>query len=273
MLISTKNGKTGIVRAIALAICVVMLVAFAAGCSDEHAQSLANAAQTAADQAAEAAKQAQEAAKQAQGTADQAIKDAASANSNANSKFTEAQVEAAILEILKDYVKAEDAATKAELEDVSKQLANYLTEDAVKALISAAAASKDDLDAAKEEILDEVSKIVTNLDGYYTKAAVDEILKKYYTSENINEALKEYYVKSKVDELVAGAIDPTELAAAIGASEEKVKELIATYVDPTELATELAEHIYRLALLSQKKFTAEEMKEFMDGSYKLLMKL
>ena len=40
-----------------------------------------------------------------------------------------------------------------------------------------------------------------------------------------------------------------------------------------ELATELAEHIYRLALLSQKKFSAEEMKEFMDGSYKLLMKL
>ena len=40
-----------------------------------------------------------------------------------------------------------------------------------------------------------------------------------------------------------------------------------------ELALELAEHIYRLALLSQKKFTAEEMKEFMDGSYKLLMKL
>lgn len=40
-----------------------------------------------------------------------------------------------------------------------------------------------------------------------------------------------------------------------------------------ELATELAEHIYRLAMLSQKKFSAEEMQEFMDGSYKLLMKL
>ena len=40
-----------------------------------------------------------------------------------------------------------------------------------------------------------------------------------------------------------------------------------------ELANELAEHIYKLALLSQKKFSAEEMKEFMDSSYKLLMKL
>ena len=42
--------------------------------------------------------------------------------------------------------------------------------------------------------------------------------------------------------------------------------------DP-ELARELSEHIYKLACLSQKKFTAEEMKEFMSGSYKLLMKL
>ena len=40
-----------------------------------------------------------------------------------------------------------------------------------------------------------------------------------------------------------------------------------------ELANELAAHIYKLALLSQKKFTDEEMKEFMNGSYKLLMKL
>ena len=40
-----------------------------------------------------------------------------------------------------------------------------------------------------------------------------------------------------------------------------------------ELAEALASHIYKLALLSQKKFTAEEMKEFMDSSYKLLMKL
>ena len=42
--------------------------------------------------------------------------------------------------------------------------------------------------------------------------------------------------------------------------------------DP-ELATELAEYIYKLAMLSQKKFSAEEMQEFMDGSYNLLMKL
>ena len=270
MLISTKNGRTGIVRAIALAICVVMLVAFAAGCSDEHAQSLANAAQTAADNAANAAKEAQEAAKQAQGTAEQAMKDAASANDNANTKFTADQVEAAIMEILKDYIKAEDAATKAQLAEISAQLANYLTEDAVKALISAAAASKEDLETAKQEILDEVADIVTDLDGYYTKAAIDEILKKYYTSENINEALANYYVKSKVDELIAGAIDESELAAAIGVSENKMKELIAGCVDPTELATELAKYYTAEDIdakflandKAMKEFVAEELKNY-----------
>lgn len=38
-------------------------------------------------------------------------------------------------------------------------------------------------------------------------------------------------------------------------------------------ASELAEYIYKLALLSQKKFTAEEMQNFMKSSYNILMKL
>ena len=40
-----------------------------------------------------------------------------------------------------------------------------------------------------------------------------------------------------------------------------------------ELANELSVYVYKLALLSQKKFTAEEMQEFMASSYNLLMKL
>ena len=40
-----------------------------------------------------------------------------------------------------------------------------------------------------------------------------------------------------------------------------------------ELASEFTKYIYKLALLSQKKFTAEEMQEFMNISYKLLMNL
>lgn len=40
-----------------------------------------------------------------------------------------------------------------------------------------------------------------------------------------------------------------------------------------ELAHEVAEYIYKLTLLSQKKFSAEEMQEFTQSSYNLLMKL
>ena len=40
-----------------------------------------------------------------------------------------------------------------------------------------------------------------------------------------------------------------------------------------DLASDIAEYIYKLALLSQKKFSAEEMQEFMQKSYKLLMNL
>ena len=52
-----------------------------------------------------------------------------------------------------------------------------------------------------------------------------------------------------------------------------ISKLDALCESNPELATELAEYIYKLAMLSQKKFSAKEMQEFMDGSYNLLMKL
>jgi molecular chaperone HtpG len=66
---------------------------------------------------------------------------------------------------------------------------------------------------------------------------------------------------------------PPDKKLIINTASPLIKKLEALCENDKELADELAEHIYRLALLSQKKFTAEEMKEFMDGSYKLLMKL
>ena len=52
-----------------------------------------------------------------------------------------------------------------------------------------------------------------------------------------------------------------------------IKKLEALCESDPDLANELSAHIYKLALLSQKKFTAEEMQEFMASSYNLLMKL
>ena len=52
-----------------------------------------------------------------------------------------------------------------------------------------------------------------------------------------------------------------------------ITKLDSLYDTAPDLASDLAEYIYKLALLSQKKFTAEEMQEFMQKSYKLLMNL
>ena len=52
-----------------------------------------------------------------------------------------------------------------------------------------------------------------------------------------------------------------------------ISKLESLYDTDSALAEEVAEYIYKLALLSQKKFTAEEMQEFMQKSYKLLMNL
>ncbi len=51
---------------------------------------------------------------------------------------------------------------------------------------------------------------------------------------------------------------------------EKIDELCER---DGELAKSVAEYVYKLALLSQKKFSAEEMQEFTENSYTLLMKL
>ena len=52
-----------------------------------------------------------------------------------------------------------------------------------------------------------------------------------------------------------------------------IKKLEALCESDNALAGEVAEYVYKLALLSQKKFSAEEMQEFMQSSYNLLMKL
>ena len=52
-----------------------------------------------------------------------------------------------------------------------------------------------------------------------------------------------------------------------------IKKLEGLCQSDPSLANELAVYTYKLALLSQKKFTAEEMQEFMASSYNLLMKL
>lgn len=66
---------------------------------------------------------------------------------------------------------------------------------------------------------------------------------------------------------------PPDKKLIINTSSPLIKKIDALCESDPEAASELADYVYKLALLSQKKFSAEEMQEFMQSSYKLLMKL
>lgn len=66
---------------------------------------------------------------------------------------------------------------------------------------------------------------------------------------------------------------PPNKTLIVNSSSPLIKKLDNICDEDNEGAKDIAEYVYKLALLSQKKFTAEEMREFMENSYKLLMKL
>jgi HSP90 family molecular chaperone len=66
---------------------------------------------------------------------------------------------------------------------------------------------------------------------------------------------------------------PPSKTLIVNTSSQLIKKLDNIYEEDNEGAKDIAEYVYKLALLSQKKFTAEEMRDFMENSYKLLMKL
>ncbi len=61
---------------------------------------------------------------------------------------------------------------------------------------------------------------------------------------------------------------PTELTLVINTSSPLIKKLAEA--EP-EKAEKMASYIYKVALLSQKRFSAEEMQEFIDDSFNILM--
>ena len=66
---------------------------------------------------------------------------------------------------------------------------------------------------------------------------------------------------------------PPDKKLIINSSSPLIQKLESLCDNDAESAKEIADYVYKLALLSQKKFSAEEMQKFMESSYKLLMKL
>ena len=70
----------------------------------------------------------------------------------------------------------------------------------------------------------------------------------------------------------AGAY-PTESTFILNTASPLVKKLEETAESDIEKAREMAAYLYKLSLLSQKKFSAEEMQDFMKSGFDILMKL
>lgn len=66
---------------------------------------------------------------------------------------------------------------------------------------------------------------------------------------------------------------PPEKKLIVNLDSPLIQKLDSLCESDSDSASELAEYIYKLALLSQKKFSAEEMQDFMKSSYNILMKL
>ena len=66
---------------------------------------------------------------------------------------------------------------------------------------------------------------------------------------------------------------PTEYTLMINSSATLVKRLDELCNTDKEKASQMASYIYKLSLLSQKKFSADEMQEFMRESIEIMMKL
>ncbi len=66
---------------------------------------------------------------------------------------------------------------------------------------------------------------------------------------------------------------PTETSIVLNTASPLISKLADTLVSDAEKAAAMASYIYKVCLLSQKKFSAEEMQSFLGDSFDILMKL
>ena len=72
---------------------------------------------------------------------------------------------------------------------------------------------------------------------------------------------------------MGGDMPPAESTLVLNTASPLVKKLSETAQTDEEKAKQIASYLYKLSLLSQKKFSADEMQSFMKDSFDILMKL
>ena len=97
-------------------------------------------------------------------------------------------------------------------------------------------------------------------------SSVPAILNVSEQSRRMEEMMRLYNMSNEVS-------FPTESTLILNTASPLTQKLEALSTDDPEKAKEMASYIYKISLLSQKKFSADEMQAFMKDSFDLLMKL
>ncbi|MBQ8849812.1 MAG: molecular chaperone HtpG [Clostridia bacterium] len=100
----------------------------------------------------------------------------------------------------------------------------------------------------------------------FKDASVPALLNVSEESRRMEEMMRFYNMQN-------GASFPTESTLVINNASPLIEKLEQTSETEPEKAKRIASYIYKVSLLSQKKFSSEEMQEFMKDSFDLLMDL
>ncbi len=125
-----------------------------------------------------------------------------------------------------------------------------------------------DLKEENEKVKNLFADLITERDSVEFASLPDESVPALLS---VDEEVRRMEEMMRMYGMTAPTVPPQKLI--INTACPLVSKLDALCDTNPELASDFAEYIYKLALLSQKKFTAEEMQEFMNVSYKLLMNL
>ncbi len=90
---------------------------------------------------------------------------------------------------------------------------------------------------------------------------------------NVSEEARRMEEMMRLYSMGADTPFPTESTLVLNTTSPLVQKLATTAQDDREKASAIASYVYKLSLLSQKKFSADEMQSFMKDSFDLLLRL
>lgn len=90
---------------------------------------------------------------------------------------------------------------------------------------------------------------------------------------NVSEDSRRMEEMMRFYNMSGGASFPTESTLVLNTASPLISKLEDTATNEPQKAKEIASYIYKVSLLSQKKFSADEMQSFMKDSFEILLKL